>query len=467
MAANIDLIDCNTLTPKEIVEERERALVEKRAYNAARLKAEEEKVKREVEERRLLALEDNRYFSLLPDRRYVATYWLSERSMKMRLEGLRYKYKIPEISDPEITLQLWRRDVSTDEDMLVGTVGDLYTVWLKIPADGNEEEKINLLVESDESRRSTQSRMFYSIFDCGHAEKAFSIPAEAWQTYMLLRSDEDVDREELDTRLWFVAIGDKGSVGEDCTLENFRKLDLIQLKNIMTKLAPGLTYERPTSQEALLAMNTGTHYVCELLRTEEEDDESKDKVKLNLEGKFNAMDIGQSARVLRSKCRQPSINLQASLEEMPALEESLEAEMGQFEDAEDDDEEEKSEDEIFYGVKKDVREGIKNILAACVNPPDEEIRASRDVWDQVMRAEKLFPRYKSENRKQNEDDENSTTTSPGAELSYMGDMSQMTDDSRKTSGEYFLFYVDDLVEVSEVDKGMGEKEKESEVTQER
>ena len=42
----------------------------------------------------------------------------------------------------------------------------------------------------------------------------------------------------------------------------------------------------------------------------------------------------------------------------------------------------------------------------------------------------------------------------------------MTDDSRKTSGEYFLFYVDDLVDVSEVDKGMGEKEKESEVTQE-
>ena len=333
----------------------------------------------------------------------------------------------------------------TEEDFVVGTVGDLYSVWLKIPAEKTEEEKLNLLVESDESRRSTRSRMFYSVFDCGHSEKCYSIPAEAWQTYMMMRSDEDVDRKELDTRLWFVAIGDKGQLEDNCTLDHFRKLNLEQLKCIMTKMSPGLTYERPTSREAMLFMRSGTHFVCELLRSED-DEEEKDRVKMNLEGKFNAMDISPSNRVLRSKCKQPCIDLGASvdLEEMPALEESIEIEKS-FEELEE--EEEKSEDEIFYGVNKDIRDGIKNILAACVNPPDEEIRASRDVWNQVMMAEKLFPRFKSENRHQTEDDAESTdSNSPRAELSYMGDES-LTEEGRLKSGEYFVFFVDDVASV--------------------
>ena len=285
MADNIELVDCPTLTPREAATERERILLEKRAYNAARLKAEEEKIRRESEERKLQILtdlEEDRYFNLLPDRRYVATYWLTERSMRMRLDGLRYKFKIPEMADPEMTLQLWRRDRVTDEEMLVGNVGDLYTVWLKIP----------------ESRRSAQSRMYYSIFDVGHHEKAYSIPAEAWQTYMMFRSDEEEDRVEIDTRMWYIAIGDKGQLEGHCTMEHFRTLNLEQLKDIMNNLMPGLTYDRPTSEEALLCMNTGT--VFELLRTDEE--EKKEKVKLNLEGKFNAMDISPSHRVLRSKC---------------------------------------------------------------------------------------------------------------------------------------------------------------------
>ena len=128
---------------------------------------------------------------------------------------------------------------------------------------------------------------------------------------------------------------------------------------------------------------------------------------------------------------------------MPALEESGEI-SGEEENEEN---EELTEDDKFYGLSKDVQEGIKNILSACINPPDEEVRATKDVWRQVMEAERLFPRYKGRKsqkmRERSESTEESDST-PGAELSYMGDTSQMSNDTHNTSGEYYIFFVDDI-----------------------
>ena len=125
-----DYIECMGMSRAERSIEKAQQLRWKRAYNAARLKV-------ESEERRLddlVKMDEEKIFKLIPEKEFVAKYFLEERTDQMRKEGLRYKFNIPETDvDPEVTLQLWKRDEDTKEENLVGEAGDLYTVDLMSP----------------------------------------------------------------------------------------------------------------------------------------------------------------------------------------------------------------------------------------------------------------------------------------------------------------------------------------------
>ena len=262
MAHHLDLVECVGMSRTELRQERSQRLMAKRAYNAARLKVEME----EVELDRLLEEDDRRYFSLIPDRDYIAAYFLEERSDWMRNAGLRYRFGVPlDDADPEITLQVWKRDPDTGDQQLEAIAGDLYTVSLMTPC-GKATINVNLIVESSESRKYANSWLQFSTFDVGHSEKAWTIPSEAWYSYMMWREDAPDRRKELDTRLLFVAVGDYGQIGDNCKIEHFRDFTADDILILMQNMAVGKVYSRPTSEEALLSTIQGG--AVELLRTD-------------------------------------------------------------------------------------------------------------------------------------------------------------------------------------------------------
>ena len=427
-------VDCVGMSLEERKEERSQRLREKRAYNAARLKGESEE--RKLDE--LVRKDEEKYFNLIPDKAFVASYFLEERSSQMKARGLRYRFKIPDSDeDPEVTLQLWRRDQETGEELLVADVGDLYTVELLSPC-GEGYFNMNIIVESSESRKLGRSLLYYSVFDIGHAERAYSIPGEAWFTYMMFREEGKETRLDLDARLLFIAIGERAQLGDDCTLAQFKSFGVNDLINLMQSMTPGKVYKRPTTDEAWLSM-AKKRPVEELLRTDEEEDEGKGSVKVNLEDRFKDLDIDidVNVRVTRSRLRQPQ----------PRMEDMLES--------------------PWNPEKSDL---VMSVLKEVADPESEENVASRKLWQSCLDAEKLFfPNFKRKGgaikikegkgkvgqgsmaKKCKEDDRMRKESSSSGSSSSSS--SSIHPEEEETYG--FLTYVDDvgLVEIKSPDAG--------------
>ena len=262
MAHHLDLLPCVGMSRAERRQERNQRLLMKRAYNAARLKFESEERRLD----RILEEDDERYFSLIPDRDYIPTYFLEERSDWMREAGLRYRYGVPmDHGNPEIMLQVWKRDPDCGEELFECVAGDLYTLTAMAPC-GSGTVSLSLIVESSESRQSSNSWLQYSVFDIGCQEKAFAIPGEAWFTYMMWREDDPSRRRELDTRLLFLAVGDYSQLGNGCTVDHFRQFTVDDVSFLIQNMQVGKVYSRPTSAEALLSTDQGG--AIELLRSD-------------------------------------------------------------------------------------------------------------------------------------------------------------------------------------------------------
>ena len=301
MAHHLDLVECVGMSRTEMRQERAQRLMMKRAYNAARLKAESEDRRLD----RILEEDDERYFRLIPDRDYIAAYFLEERSDWMRNAGLRYRYGVPiDDADPEITLQVWKRDPDTGDQQLEAIAGDLYSVSLMTPC-GTATINVNLIVESSESRRYCNSWLQFSTFVVGHSEKAWAIPGEAWYTYLMWREDSPDRRKELDTRLLFVAIGDYSQIGDNCKLEHFRNFSVDDITILMQNMSVGKVFPRPTSEEALLSMEQGG--AVELLRSDPDfSDMMTDSVGGILTDRFREMTITDaSGRGIGDKTKPP------------------------------------------------------------------------------------------------------------------------------------------------------------------
>ena len=73
-------------------------------------------------------------------------------------------------------------------------------------------------------------------------------------------------RRELDTRLLFIAIGDRSQLGDHCTVDHFHHFTVDDIMALMQNMWVGKVYPRPTSEEALLSMEQGG--AIELLRTD-------------------------------------------------------------------------------------------------------------------------------------------------------------------------------------------------------
>ena len=306
MAHHLDMVECVGLSREEARQERSQRLLMKRAYHAARLKAESEERRLD----RILEEDDERYFRLIPDRDFIASYFLEERSDWMRNAGLRYRYGIPmDDSDPEITLQVWKRDPDSGEQQLEAIAGDLYTVALMTPC-GTATINIHLIVESSESRRYCNSWLQLSVYDIGHSEKAWAIPGEAWYTYLMWREDSPNRRKELDTRLLFIAVGDYGQIGDYCKMEHFRTFSVDDIIVLMQNMSVGKVYSRPTSEDALLSMEQGG--AVELLRSDPDFlDMMNDSVGGILTDRFREMTIanasgeGAGEKIKPPKAKQP------------------------------------------------------------------------------------------------------------------------------------------------------------------
>ena len=228
------------------------------AFQAAQLKAEAKEKTISVG----LKKEELDFYRVYPDKRYVAGYFLEEKTDAMLARGLKYKFRIPEDKeDPEVPLILYQRDLATGEEIPLGEAGDLYHLLLHTP--GGISIELDLIVESRTSVESPESWLYYSCYDIGHGEKAYTVPNSAWQNYLTYREDVEGVREELDIRLLFLAVGHRNYIG-GCNLDQFKKVTAFQLKRMMGEMLPGFTYVRPTVAEAQL--NTLEGDQAELLR---------------------------------------------------------------------------------------------------------------------------------------------------------------------------------------------------------
>ena len=166
-------------------------------------------------------------------------------------------------------------------------------------------------------------------------------------------------RLDLDTRLLFIAIGDRGLLGEDCTLELFKSFGVNDMVMLMQSMTPGKVYKRPTSSEAWLSM-TRRRFVEELLRSDpNKEEDTKESIKVNLEERFDDLDIelDVNVRITRSRLRA----------KQPRMESMLES--------------------PWNPEKTDL---VMSVLKEVADPQSEENVKSRDIWKRCLEAEKLF-----------------------------------------------------------------------------
>ena len=220
--------------------------IRQNAFKAARLKA-------KVDETReaLLMRDEFTIYRVYPDKQFIATGFLMERSEAMREYDLFYKFSISEDDeeDNEVTLQIWKK-INQTPGWLVGEVGDLYRLDLEAPGGGNVT--VHVVVESRQARDDNDLMPQYSVFDIGHKERAFTIKSEAWWNWLTYRDMAIGSRREMDARLLFHALGSREMMGYIHFLQ-FKVTDARRIQELMSEMVPGKIYTRPTVEEAMLA----------------------------------------------------------------------------------------------------------------------------------------------------------------------------------------------------------------------
>ena len=394
---------------------------QKLAFYAAKIKAVKtsEREARAMDATYQLRMETRKFIKVMPDLDLVAKYPLRERTEEMKEKRHWYRYKIPtEPEDFEVTLQLWDEPEWTERTVLMD-VGDLYKLTLDVPSGG--EVKLYVLVESGESRRAETSNLHFSVYDVGDAEKAYTIPSEGWETYLLYREDNWRTRKECDARMLFLALGDKDQLGE-MTLSDFKELEMGSIKALKDNMVPGTIYRRPTTDEAMLRTWEGE--VDELLRME-----TAASVKQNLETKFQRLTLGGIETLWagrnkgsKKRCRRRRRNRIQSVKQ-PRVDRSALEEEGEVEGD--------------IPLSEDQRMGIKKMLEECLHPSQEQIDNDRAVWAAIYQLDELpvgtpvnIPLLGGGGvnvvKTEAEVEKSSPEKSPGGELSFMGDDSSST-----------------------------------------
>ena len=209
------------------------------------------KRKAQVEERqavRQMKEQEKILFRVNPRKEDIATYFLKERSEFMIENGLWYKYHVPtEYHNPEVTLELYKRDEESGDMNLLGVVGDLYSLSLDLYCGTTLE--VNVIVESREVRLRDDLALFYSCFDMGLNDKAYTIHAQTWFNYLLYC--EENQKVELDTRLLFSACGNREWI-QDMAYPRFTRGSRNDYIQLLQSMEPGKVYPRPSVDEALL-----------------------------------------------------------------------------------------------------------------------------------------------------------------------------------------------------------------------
>ena len=216
-----------------------------------RLALKQAKQKAQVEERQArknMKEQEKMVFRVHPRKDFIAKYFLRERTDHMVENGLWYKYNVPEDhSNPEVTLQLWKKEEETGEMVLLGDVGDVYSLVLDLPSCSMN---INVIVESREVRMREDLGLYYSVFEFGFQDKAYTIFAQAWFNYLLYVEEDH--KVELDTRIMFQACGNKIWLGE-MSYTQFKTGSRSDFAMLLQSMEPGEVYPRPSVEEAMLA----------------------------------------------------------------------------------------------------------------------------------------------------------------------------------------------------------------------
>ena len=239
---------------------------------------------------------------IYPQHDDVAKYRLSERSPEMRLNGLWHKFNVPEDKrDPEISLQLRRHFDGHNISEFVAEVADLYSLKISLPAGG--EVDLNVLIPSAEARNNPDLMIPFDVVDCGQGTPAFKLDPHAWYNYLSFWEDVDGLKQELDSRLLYLAAGNQDHIGT-IPLEEFQKrMNQREAELLLASQRPGNCYPYPSVEQAQLAtedqLNWKKLQQAEALRGEMED---VDEV----------IDRSLSRRLLEMGCprtpkRQPSI----------------------------------------------------------------------------------------------------------------------------------------------------------------
>ena len=224
-----------------------------------------EKLLDEVIQRRGAALaewEEIGLRRLHPQSEDIHIYPINERTEMMVEQDLWYQWHIcTDPRDPEVTLQLCERHPDGSLHC-IAIAGDLYRLTLE-HVNGCVFRDINILVESLESIMAPRSYLYYSCVDAGGTDTAYSVPITGWQNFLAFRSEEDGVKQEIETRLLYLALCNTSYTGP-VPLERFRNISSGALKQMKSEMLNGRFYKRPEIEDALLNTEEGAH--IELLR---------------------------------------------------------------------------------------------------------------------------------------------------------------------------------------------------------
>ncbi len=224
-----------------------------------------EKLLDEVIQRRGAALvewEEINLRRLHPQSEDIHIYPINERTEEMVEKDHWYQWHIcTDPRDPEVTLQLCERHPDGSLHC-IAIAGDLYRLTLE-HVNGCVFRDINILVESLESIMAPRSFLYYSCVDAGGTDTAYSVPITAWQNFLAFRSEEEGLKQEIETRLLYIALCNTSYTGP-VPLERFRNITSGALKQMKSEMLNGRFYRRPDIEDALLNTEEGAQ--IELLR---------------------------------------------------------------------------------------------------------------------------------------------------------------------------------------------------------
>ena len=206
----------------------------------------------EIEENCLLIRETQIDRSLKFPREFAPVGYLKQTGEHHYLQLMDYCYTYGKAKGgDEMILFLARKNTESSGKMeRIKSVGEVFSVDLE----WSEKDIIRIHLVAIEPC-SSMVTSHYEVYDVGCAGVAFSVPKEAWENWrMWINAWEGIP---IDKRMLYLALGDRDRIG-NLSLEEFAKLDVTVIKQLLRNREAGQRMVRPSMEEAGLSTKKAT-----------------------------------------------------------------------------------------------------------------------------------------------------------------------------------------------------------------